>query len=92
MGNIEHLTAKRNDEHLTYYNDCSYHAKATAIFQIESRSSTLKGTGIEHIPELQHNEDGEKEAQLITRKTIVGSQFHIAKVGKRSYISMLEHI
>ena len=72
MADVEHCAANFYDEDLTDENHRRNEQEAFAIFDImERRFASHKGLCIEHIPELQHNKNREKQTQFIIAKSII---------------------
>ena len=65
--NIEQRSSKANDEHLTQQNETGYEEETTTITKLRPHLGSGKATGVEQIPELEQNEEGEKDAQLVVR-------------------------
>ena len=57
---MEELSSEVDNQHLSEEDDCRNEQEALAALQVQRRAACGKGTGIKHIPELQHHEDGEK--------------------------------
>ena len=58
--NIEHLTAKLDNQYLSQDDAQNDEAKALAVLEMECTATCLKGSGIEHVPKLYHDKDGEE--------------------------------
>lgn len=58
---IEELTAKSHNQNLSDKDNGGDQDESTTILEVEGRASGGKSAGVEHIPELQEDEDGEKQ-------------------------------
>ena len=57
---MEELSSEVDNQHLSQKDDGCYHQEALAATQVQGGTACGKGTGIKHVPELQHHEDGEE--------------------------------
>lgn len=57
---IEKSTSKSDYQHLTDKYQSGNEQESLTALQVQGRTARGKGSGIEHVPELQHHEDGEE--------------------------------
>ena len=67
---VEEFRADIDDEYLPDEDDGGDQDEAAAVLKPERRGAGVVGAGVEHVPELEHDEDGEEEAQLIGGETV----------------------
>ena len=64
---IEHWSTKIDDERLPQQNETDYQEETTTTMEARPHLGSGEAAGVEQIPELEQNEEGEKDAQLIVR-------------------------
>ena len=64
---IEHRSTQIDDECLPQQNETGYQEEATTTTEARPHLGRGEAAGVEQIPELEQNEEGEKDAQLIVR-------------------------
>mgnify|MGYP006971298731 CR=1 FL=1 len=64
---IEHRSTQIDDEHLPQQNETDYQEETTTTMEARPHLGRGEAAGVEQIPELEQNEEGEKDAQLIVR-------------------------
>lgn len=67
---MKHLSAKGDYQDLT--DEDQFHDKEEALTAFDSQGtlSCCEGTRIEHIPELEHHEDSEKQTLFMKRPSV----------------------
>ena len=88
--NVEELAAYADNQYLTEQNHKSYQSETTTTLEVECRASGLKGTGVEHVPELEEHKDCEEERQLISAESGVGTHCNLADLCEAGDVSVLE--
>ena len=76
MFNVEHLSTKCDYAYLT--KEYQYHDKQESSTTAKTAEGTLaceECFGIEQIPKLHHDEDGEEHAQFVSAETAILSQW-----------------
>lgn len=64
---IEHRSTQIDDERLPQQNETDYQEETAATTEARPHLGSGEAAGVEQIPELEQNEEGEKDAQLIVR-------------------------
>lgn len=58
---IKEIASYRHDKYLTQKDKQRYQSETAAPLEVEGRTSGLEGAGVEHIPELEEDEDRKEE-------------------------------
>jgi hypothetical protein len=61
---IEEGSAEIDDEHLPEEDDGCNEQETPAALEMECGTTRGKGTGVEHVPELKHDEDSEEGGNI----------------------------
>ena len=61
----EEIASECHNKNLTDKNDEGNEAESSASFEVEGRAAGFEGTRIEHVPELEEDECGEEERDLV---------------------------
>lgn len=64
---IKQRSAKAHDERLPQQNETGYQEETMTTMETRPHLGRGEAAGVEQIPELEQNEEGEKDAQLIVR-------------------------
>ena len=87
---VEEFAARAHYKHLAGYDKERYQQEAAAAFEMEGGALGGEGAGVEHVPELQEDEDGEEERELVGGEWSCLAHRHAAYLRERRDVSMLE--
>lgn len=69
---VEEGAAYSHYQYLAYKHHSGYNQELSAVAQEKGRTAGGKSACVEKVPELEHDEDGEEEAEFLRRQSGVG--------------------
>ena len=91
--NIKHLSTDGDNQDLSNYDGERNSQETGTALEMECRTTCHEGTGVKHIPELQHDEYREEHAQFVRSQLIVSLKpCEIQKICDTLNLVMLENV
>ena len=81
-----------HNDNLTEEDEQDDDAESPASLEVEGTAPCSEGTGIEHIPELQHDEEREEEAQFVAGQFTLSRTMPHEESGHRADRRILQQI